>query len=256
MMKHIRRSPTLSLLTAALFLSGASAATLGDQELRTVPFEVAELFFELNDTDGDLGIHAEIDGGPWTSLEIEGPGELKLLSIIGKSRLRAQGLTQLAFESAEPPFDELDPADFFRRFPEGKYEIEAIRQGGGTFASTVQLSHVLAAPPNHITVGGQPAADDCDADPLPEVDAPVLINWDPVTRSHPEIGRAGRVRISRYQLFVESETGKLSVDLPPSKTEYEVPFSAADRGQVFKFEIIARTTTGNNTAIESCFRLK
>jgi hypothetical protein len=250
MTKDIRKFPVLSLLTAALLLSGTTAATLGGQERRTEPFEVADLFFELNDTDGDLGIHAEIDGGPWTSLEIEGPGDLRLLTIISKSRLRAQGLTQLAFESAEPPFDELDPADFFRRFPEGKYEIEAVRQGGGTFESTVHLSHVLAAPPSHI------AAEDCDAEPLPEVDAPVLVRWDPVTRSHPEIGRAGRVRISRYQFFVESETGKLSVDLPPTKTEYLVPFSAADRGQVFKFEIIARTTTGNNTAIESCFKLK
>lgn len=256
MTKHIRKVPVLSLLTAALLLSGATAATLGGQEQRTEPFDVAELFFELNDTDGDLGIHAEIDGEPWTSLEIEGPGDLKLLSIISKSRLRAQGLTQIAFESAEPPFDELDPADFFRRFPEGRYEIEAIRQGGGTFESTVNLSHVLAAPPSHITVGGLPAAEDCDAEPLPEVDAPVLVNWDPVTRSHPEIGRAGRVRISRYQFFVEFQSGKLSVDLPPTKTEYLVPFSAADRGQVVKFEIIARTTTGNNTAIESCFRLK
>ena len=84
----------------------------------------------------------------------------------------------------------------------------------------------------------------------------MLFDWDPVTQSHPEIGKAGPVTISRYQFFVESETGKLSVDLPPSKTEYEVPFSAADRGQVFKFEIIARTTAGNNTAIESCFKLK
>ena len=121
-MKPIRRLPALSLLTAALLLSGAGAATVGGQKGPTLPFPVAELFFELNDTDGDLGIHADIDGGPWTSLEIEGPGERKLLHIVSKSRLRLQGLTQLAFESAEPSFDELDPADFFLRFPEGEYE--------------------------------------------------------------------------------------------------------------------------------------
>ena len=107
-----------------------------DRSDKAEPFPVAELFFELNDTDGDLGIHADIDGGPWTSLEIEGPGERKLLHIVSKSRLRLQGLTQLAFESAEPSFDELDPADFFLRFPEGNYEIEARRQGGGAFEST------------------------------------------------------------------------------------------------------------------------
>ena len=88
-------------------------------------FPVAELFFELNDTDGDLGIHADIDGGPWTSMLIEGPDDRPLLNIVSSGRLRAQGMTQLAFESAEPSFDELDPSNFFRRFPEGKYEIEA-----------------------------------------------------------------------------------------------------------------------------------
>ncbi len=256
MTNNVRRLSGLSTLTAALLLSGASDATVGGQARRPVPFPVAELFFELNNSAGDLGIHAEIDGGPWISLEIEGPGDRKLLSILSKSRLRTQGLTQLAFESAEPPFSELDPADFFRRFPEGEYDIEARLQAGGTLESTVRLSHVLAAPPDNIRVAGLPAAANCDAQPLPEVDAPVLVRWDPVTQSHPEIGKAGPVTVSRYQFFVELPGGKLSLDLPPTTTEYEIPFSAADRGRVFKFEIIARTSTGNNTAVESCFRLR
>jgi len=109
---------TLLLLPVALW--GASATlSAGQRQLpRTMPLSQAELFFELNDTDGDLGIHAAIDGGTWTSLEIEGPDERKLLSVVSKSRLRMQGLTQLAFESAEPPFEELDPSVFFKRFPD------------------------------------------------------------------------------------------------------------------------------------------
>ena len=114
----------------------------------------------------------------------------------------------------------------------------------------MHLSHVLAAPPGDVRLNGLPAADDCDADSLPEVDSPVLFDWDPVTQSHPEIGKAGPVTISRYQFFVESPRTNLSVDLAPTITEDQVPFSNADRGQVIKFEIIARTTTGNNTAIE------
>lgn len=248
--------PTLVLLTAVLACAGVGAATPERQPQGTVPFPVAQLFFELNDSAGDLGIHAEIDGGPWTSLEIDGPGDRQLLSIVSKSRLRMQGLTQLAFESAEPTFDELDPADFFRRFPQGEYDIEARRQGGGAFESTVYLSHVLAAPAGNITVNGLPAAANCDALPLPEVVAPVLIRWDPVTTSHPRIGKTGPVQISRYQFFMEYQQGKLSIDLPPTTTRYEAPFAEADRGRVFKFEIIARTATGNNTATESCFTLK
>jgi hypothetical protein len=255
MTTRIRTLPAL-LLLPALFAAGGAGTVASDREGPSIPFPVAQLFFELNDSAGDLGIHAEIDGGPWTSLDIEGPGDRPLLSILGKSRLRAQGLTQLAFESAEPTFDELDPADFFRRFPEGRYEIEARAQGGGTFESTVLLSHVLAAPPANITVGGLPAAADCDATPLPEVYSPVVVRWDPVTSAHPDIGRTGPVDISRYQFFVEFQGGKLSLDLPPGQTEYEVPFPAAERGRPVKFEIIARTSTGNNTAVESCFVVK
>lgn len=257
MTRQIRKFPALSLLTAALLLGGAGAST-STVQTRSMPFPVADLFFELNDSDGDLGIHAEIDGGPWTTLEVDGPGDRNLLTIVSRSRLRTQGLTQLAFESAEPSFDELDPAKFFRRFPEGEYEIEGRLQRGGTLESTVNLSHILAAPPANVTVAGMPAAASCDVTPLPRITVSnaVLFDWDPVTESHPEIGKTGPVEISRYQFFVELRGRKLSVDLPPTQTEYEVPFTAADRGQRVKFEIIARTSTGNNTAVETCFQLQ
>ncbi len=167
---------------------------------------------------------------------------------------RAQGLTQLSFESAEPSFDALAPADFLRRFPEGRYEIEARAQNGGTLEGTAVLSHVLAAPPE-ILVSGAPAAEDCDVD-VPLVATPVVIRWDPVTESHPEIGKSGPVRISRYQFFVERDNVQLSLDLPPSVTEFRVPAAVIALGKEFKFEVIARTATGNNTAVESCFRVQ
>ena len=216
-------------------------------------FAEAELFLELNDTDGDLGIHGSIDGLTWTNLTVEGPGDRPLLSIASSGRLRTQGLTQLAMESAEPPFDELPPADFFLRFPEGRYEIEGRAQDGATIRSIAVLSHVLAAPPENILVSGARAAESCDAPNLPKVVPPVLIDWDPVTESHPDIGKQGRIRVSRYQLFVEREGVKLSLDLPPEVTQFEVPTAVTSLGNDFKFEIIVRTTDGNNTAIESCF---
>jgi hypothetical protein len=235
-----------------------SAATLMPTAQAQHPrrFSEAELFFELNDTDGDLGIHAAIDGVPWIELDIEGPGDRQLLDIFSRGQLRGQALTQLSIESAEPPFDELDPESFFRRFPEGRYAIEGRAQAGGTIESTAVLSHVLAAPPENITVSGVIAAESCDAQPLPTVGAPVVIRWDPVTGSHPDIGKPGSIKVSRYQLFVEGEGVKLGIDLPPTVTEFAVPTGVTDLGKEFKFEIIVRTTTGNNTAIESCFRVQ
>jgi len=214
MMRHLNRRPVLPLLTVALLL-GAGVLIPDARAQRPQRFSEAELFFELNDTDGDLGIHASIDGEPWTHLEIEGPDDSQLLDISAGGRLRSQGLTQLFFESAEPSFDELEPADFFHRFPEGRYEIVARAQEGGTIFSSAVLSHVMPARPGNILVNRVPAAESCD-EPLPTVIAPVLIDWDPVTRSHPEIGKQGPIQVSRYQLFVEREGVKLSLDLPPT----------------------------------------
>ena len=241
----------VALLTTGLLLCATSIRTVrGAQQ-----FSEAEIFFELNHTDSDLGIHASIDGEPWTDLEIQGPGSLRLLNVVSRGRLATQGMTQLFFESAEPEFEELRPADFFRRFREGRYNFDARAQEGGRIQGSATLSHVLAAPPANIRLNGVPAARSCD-DPLPTVLAPVMIDWDPVTQSHPEVGKRGPVTVRLYQLFVEREGVKFSLDLPPSVTAFEVPRGVTDLGRDFKFEIIARTTTGNNTAIESCFLVR
>jgi hypothetical protein len=238
----------ITAFAAAVVLTVGAAAAVSAAE-----FSEAELYFELNDTDGDLGIHASIDGGPYVALKIEDPYEQTILKITALGRLARQGLTQLFFESAEPSFDELAPKKFFLRFPEGEYDIEARTSKGEEFEATVELSHVLAAPVDNVTVSGVPAAENCDAVPLPSVSEPVVIDWNPVTESHPTIGKSGEVDIVRYQFFVEREGVKFAVDLPPSVTQFQVPAEIIALGNEFKFEIIARTATGNNTAIENCF---
>lgn len=240
-----RLAPVLPMAIALLALGFAASA--GELEL-----DEAELFFELNDTDGDLGIHASIDGGPYTTLEIDDPRDRMILFLVARGRLARQGMTQFFLESAEPSFDELAPARFFRRFPEGPYEIEVERRGE-EFEAVVELSHVMAEPAPNVTVSGEPKAEDCDAEDLPIGVEPVLIDWDDVTESHPEIGKPGEVEIVRYQFFVEQDETKFAVDLPPDVTEFLVPLDITANGGVFKFEIIARTADLNNTAVESCF---
>jgi hypothetical protein len=261
--EHLQRAGLLrgllSVLLAAvvvLVLVTGRPVSWADDEDET-PFDEADIFFELNHTDGDLGIHALIDGEPWKRLEIEDPQERRMLNIYVNGRLRRQGLTEIFFESAEPSFDELSPEEFFRRFPEGKYEIEGITLAGQELESTARLTHVLPAPPDNIMVSGLEAAENCDADPLPSVSKPVIISWDPVTQSHPEIGRTGEtIKVVKYQLVVEREEPTLlvfSVDLPPTVTEFKVPSGFIALGEEFKFEILVREKSGNQTAVESCF---
>lgn len=246
----------IPLLTLSLIVMASLTLVAATQAVQAAEFSEAELFVELNNTDGDLGIHGSIDGGAYSRLEIEDPNERVVLVLRAVGRLARQGLTQLFFESAEPKFDELAPAEFFRRFPEGPYEIDAISLTGEEIEATVMFSHVLAAPAGNIRVNGLLAAPNCDALPLPAVTKPVIIKWDRVTKSHPTIGKTGPVEISLYQFFVEREGVKISADLPPTVTQFQVPAEILALGNEFKFEIIARTASGNNTAIESCFTLK
>jgi hypothetical protein len=253
--------PTVPLAAAAI-LAGVSAFANGnrngnDNEEET-PFDEARLFFELNDTDGDLGIHSLIDGDEWKRLEIDDPNDVRMLDVFVRGRLRRQGLTEIFFESAEPPFDEVAPERFFKRFPEGVYDFSGLTLEGQELDSEVTLSHVLAAPPENIRIAEVPSAENCDADPLPSVSTPVTISWDAVTRSHPDIGKQGAVEVEHYQLVLEREEPTLlvfSVELPPDLTQFTVPEDFIALGDTFKFEIIVKATNGNQTAVESCFEI-
>lgn len=264
-MSNIRRLWRAMPFAVATILAGAHAfagngnGNGGDNGEQEVPFSEARLFFELNHTDGDLGIHALIDGDEWKRLEIDDPADVRMLDVLVRGRLRKQGLTEIFFESAEPSFDELAPQKFFKRFPEGVYDIGGVTLEGKELDSEVTLSHVIAAPPGNVRVSEIQAAENCDAEPLPSVSGPVVVSWDPVTQSHPDIGKAGAVEVEHYQLVVEREEPTLlifTVELPPDLTEFEIPSRFIGLGDAFKFEIIVKATNGNQTAVESCFEIE
>ncbi len=269
---------TLSIVHAALaavalvIVPPASWADDHEENL----FDEAEIFFELNNTDGDLGIHALIDGDAWKRLRIKDPMERKLLSIKVSGRLRRQGLTELFFESAEPVFESddpdevtLTPEEFFERFPAGFYEIEGETLEGEELESGTEVTHLMPAPAGGIVVSGtaiDPESVDCDDGTIPMVTGPVSISWVAVTKSHPDLGSpkdSTDIVIHNYQIVVEVETDleqelELSVILPPGITSLPVPeaFTDLDDDRQIKFEILAREDSFNQTAVESCFVLE
>jgi hypothetical protein len=97
------------------------------------------------------------------------------------------------------------------------------------------------------------------------VSPPVTINWDPVTMSHPTIGKPNvAVTVMQYQFVCEIEReGRtpeeivFSVDLPRGRTQFTCPaeFTSLSDGEV-KYEIITKLGNNNQTAIESCFELE
>jgi hypothetical protein len=223
-----------------------------------IPFSEAQLFFELNDTDGDLGIHGKVDGDEWKRLKIEDPHERRMMSVRASGRLKRQGITELFFESAEPTFDKLDPEVFFKRFPEGVYEIEGVTLDGEERENEVYLSHVIPEAPDDVTVNGLPAAEDCDAEVLPVVNAPVTLTWEPVMESHEELGKEGVVEVRYYEVVVQIDGTdyKTTSIIPGELTKWTIAdqefFTLSEEGE-YKFEILVRAESGNKSAIESCF---
>lgn len=230
------------------------AATNPTFSAEETPFSKANLFFELNDTDGDLGLHGQIDGEDWKNMWIESPNDTVLLQVLTRGSLRRQGMTEISFESAEPQFADLPVAEFLRRFPEGAYDVEAITVDGDELESEVRISHVIPAP----AVPVQPRLATC-AEPV-VVTSPVTIRWNPVTRSHPTVGTPNQpVVVERYEVALERLDGpglKLLAELPPQLTSFAVPsiFTSA-AGQV-KFEILVKSKSGNRTGTESCFAIR
>lgn len=257
MKKHV------TILTSASVVLGVSMAAPqawgDDDDDNEIPFSVAKVFFQLNDTDGDLGIHAKIDGEPWRTMEIEDPRGRRILRVSPRGKLRRQGLTELSFESAEPQFDELPPEVFFNRFPEGEYEVEGVTLNGEELESTSIITHVLPAPPSNLMVSGLVTPDDCDEGPVPSVSDSAVLSWDAVTESHPELGKPGSINVERYELAVEVEEPVklvLTADLPPSVTELEIPSSFLAQGEEFKFQVLVTDENGNETSSESCFTVE
>lgn len=275
---HDRILPVLRLAAFALLLivfapatwagdsdSGSDSDSHSDSDTDSdsdsgaeIPFSVANVFFELNDTDGDLGIHSLIDGGPWKTLTIESPDEDEYLNITLSNTLRQQGLTELFFESAEPTFDELAPEEFFGRFPEGFYEVGGTSIDGEELESTSAVTHLIPSPVGDLSVNDTLLPEDCDAE-LPSISEPFTVSWDAVTLSHPELGRTNEpIEVVKYELVVEREEPtllKFSIDLPPDVTELELPAGLAGSGEEWKVEVLVREASGNQTGIESCFEV-
>ena len=248
-----------SAAVTALLLAGATPVAA-----QSLPLDEAQVLAELNATDGDLGFHALIDAEAWDRLTVRDPDGRVILAVRPRRSLARQGLTELFFESAEPEFDELSPEEFFARFPAGLYRITGRTVEGDILEGAARFSHRMPAPVGNVAVSGIALVEELDCDEeAPIVGEPVVISWDPVTRSHPEIGDPidARINIDRYQLVVEREEPALlvySIDLPGDLPAYEitVPPEFLALGEEFKYEILARARNGNQTALESCFALE
>ena len=248
----------LSFISIACFAKGV-----------TIEMDESFVFFELNSTDQDLGIHSAFDAEAWKKMRIRGPDNRTMANITARSGLGRQGITQVAFESSEPEIpEEIDVATTLSRAPEGLYRFRGKTIDRNKLVGEWELSHVMAAPAEaDVSVGGVEwvcAGDNPNAD--------FLVEWEEVTEAYDDeevdpdglLGAGqeltGDNEVILYTLVIErdedddSPTRVFSVDLPAGLPNYAftVPAAVFDEDGVYKWETIVRTGTHNQTTEEGC----
>lgn len=204
-----------------------------EDECEVTEFDDIQFFFELNATDGDLGVQLKLGAEPWKKLKILGPDGRRLLEVEGKGTLKDFGLTDFHFESNEPNFEEMSMEDILDEWPEGEYTFVAKTIDGCKMKGTAELTHDIPDAPE---ITSPADGDEVDPDDL-------VIEWEPVTTP-------SGIEIVSYQVIVTSEDDssfRFDVVLPPDATSVSVPSEFLEPGALYELEVLAREESGNQT---------
>jgi hypothetical protein len=214
-------SPTTDVELQAAGTEEADA--VGD----AVAFADAELFFELNSTDNDLGLQLFLDSDGWKRVRVLDPARNEIVLLQAEGRLARLGITELRFESAEP-----SPAEVLALFPPGKYRFRGRSVEGEQLASNVTLSHDLLPAPTFSPSDGE-VVDPRD----------VVVEWNAPGAEQVEL------------IIEQDELGHvLDITLSGSSKRLRVPRQFLRPGMEYKIEILSISENGNRTIAESTFR--
>ena len=258
----IKQLLTLSAFLAicAAFLVAAAAPNCwakDDDDGDEQPFKDAEFFIEYNSTAGDTGVQVFLDDDNWRRITISDPRDKTLFMVKGKSILGRQGLTELFFESVEPELADLPIVKFLKRFPEGDYEFEGIRNDGIELESEVEFTHVIPCGPEVKPEEGKVLAPG----------STIVISWEEVEEvvDPAKTDAAGEtvctdpgnldqeLEIDSYQVIVENSDVDIIVNLTSDDRELTVPPELLENDTLYIFEVLAKEESGNQTITEGFF---
>jgi hypothetical protein len=193
----------------------------------TVPFDDAQLFFEFNSTDNDLGLQLFLDSEGWKRVRVLDPGRNEIVFLEAEGRLAKLGITELRFESAEP-----SPEEVLALFPPGEYRFRGRSVEGDQLASNAILSHNFPAAPTFSPSDGEVV------DPRRTV-----VEWNAPGAEQVEL------------IIEQEELGHvLDITLSGSSKRLRVPPQFLTPGTEYKIEILSISENGNRTIAESTFR--
>lgn len=232
----MRRSRVLLTGAVAVALAVAIAAPAAWAK----QLEDAEIYIEINDTDGDAGIQVFIDGEGWDTMQMRGPNGLQF-SVLAERSVGMQGITEFFFESAEPSFEEQSLEELLELFPEGIYKFKGTTTDGRRLKGRAELTHALPDAPVQIF----PLEDD-EVDP-----ADAVFTWE-------EVDDPPGSEIEEYEVVVECEEpgSEMKVNVPSDITQVTVPPEVLQGQEECKWEVLAVEESGNQTISESEFGLE
>ena len=117
-----------------------------------VELDEAEIFFEENTTDEDLGIQFFLDGKDWKCVTILTPDWKRLVKVRVSGSAGVIGLTEFFSESAEPGYEnEAERQAFLDLFDAGEYKFFGVTVEGEILVGEATLTKDIPAPPNVTT---------------------------------------------------------------------------------------------------------
>ena len=239
---RLRRWRALTAASAAAITVAMIVGAAAPPPARPVRFfSDARMIIELNNTAGDVGVQMFIDGEPWKQLKVFDPRGIKVLDIGGSSSLRLQGLTELFFESSEPPLVQVSLAKFLARFPKGVYELEGVTIKGNKIEGEALFTHSIPAAPVILS-----PLEDSLQDPDNTV-----VTWEDVPNPPGSVIDAYQVIVT--QLLDVRPRRMFSVHVPASVTSVTVPVGFMRPNADYEFEVLAIEAGGNQTITTSIF---
>lgn len=139
---RLRRSAPVRAIPAIPALAALPSGIAGAQARLSDP----EVFFELNSTARDVGLHASFEAEGWKSVRIEGPGGRRVSQVRAEGPSRQIAITELRFEGEEPNVREVSFSHLRTLFPPGRHLLRGTTVGNRTLRGADKFTAKLPCP--------------------------------------------------------------------------------------------------------------
>jgi hypothetical protein len=238
----------------------ACAAVPGGAEAQ-VRFAEADVFFELNSTARDVGLHAFFDAEAWREVRILDPRGREVFEVNARGASRRIGVTELRFEGEEPNVSEVPFSRLRTLFPSGRYQFRGTTVEGQALRGSDRLTAELPCPTRIVSPaeGALVRADDLT---VRWVAPPGVFNPD-----NQDCNARRNVGLVGFEVTVDFTNERAGVQrtfsilLPRGARQVRVPpnFLAEGArlpGTEFGAEVLAIEDSGNKTITERGFRVR